>query len=89
MEKMSPFFFYFFVTFRYSDLYTYLNSLSLSLYSAGHRDAGLIIETPFVTFVPIVTWEKMLHVFMDFFEKFLFCYVTLHSICGRYYIIIV
>ena len=45
----------FFVSFRYSDLYTLQNPWLLLLRSAGHRDAGLIIETPFVTFVPIVT----------------------------------
>ena len=55
---MSPIFFYFFVSFRYSDLYTHQNPWLLLLHSAGHRDAGFIIETPFVTFVPIVTRKK-------------------------------
>ena len=54
-EKRCPqFFFNFFVSFRYIDLYPHQNPLLLLLHSAGHRDAGLIIETPFVTFVPIV-----------------------------------
>ena len=44
----------FFVSFRYSDLYTHQNPPLLLLHSADHRDAGIIIETPFVTFVPIV-----------------------------------
>ena len=55
MRKDVPNFFYFFVSFRYIDLYPHQNPLLLLLHSAGHRDAGLIIETPFVTFVPIVT----------------------------------
>ena len=63
-EKRCPqFFFNFFVSFRYIDLYRHQNPLLLLLHSAGHRDAGLIIETPFVTFVPIVIWEKMSPIF--------------------------
>ena len=68
-EKRCPqFFFTFFVSFRYSDLYTHQNPSLLLLHSAGHRDAGLIIETPFVTFVPIVMWEKMSPIFWGLFR---------------------
>ena len=69
MRKDVPnFFFTFFVSFRYSDLYTHQNPWLLLLHSAGHRDAGLIIETPFVTFVPIVMWEKMSPIFLGTFS---------------------
>ena len=54
-EKMSPIFLGLFRFVRYSDLYPHQNPWLLLLHSAGHRDAGLFIETPFVTFVPIVT----------------------------------
>ena len=68
-EKKCPqYFFYFFVSFRYSDLYTHQNPWLLLLHSAGHRDAGFIIETPFVTFVPIVTWENMSPIFWGLFR---------------------
>ena len=53
---MSPIFWGLFRFVRYSDLYTHQNPSLLLLHSAGHRDAGFIIETPFVTFVPIVTY---------------------------------
>ena len=69
MRKDVPiFFFTFFVSFRYSDLYTHQNPWLLLLHSAGHRDAGLIIGTPFVTFVPIVMWEKMSPIFWGLFR---------------------
>ena len=68
-EKRCPQFFGdFFVSFRYSDLYTHQNPWLLLLHSAGHRDAGLIIKTPFVTFVPIVTGEKMSPIFLGLFR---------------------
>ena len=67
---MSPIFFYFFVSFRYIDLYPHQNPLLLLLHSAGHRDAGLNIKTPFDTFVPIVIREKMSPIFFYFFVSF-------------------
>ena len=67
---MSPIFWGLFRFVRYSDLYTHQNPSLLLLHSAGHRDAGLIIETPFVTFVPIVTWEKMSPIFGGLFVSF-------------------
>ena len=74
--KGCPQFFWdFFVSFRFSDLYTHQNPWLLLLHSAGHRDAGLIIETPFVTFVLIVTWEKIPQFFLG-----LFCFVTFQYI---------
>ena len=66
----------FFVTFRYSDLCTHHNPSLLSLHSAGLRDACIIMETPFVTFVPIVTQEKMSQFFLTFSRSF----VMLHYI---------
>ena len=67
---MSPIFLGLFRFVRYSDLYTLQNPSLLLLHSAGHRDAGLIIETPFVTFVPIVTWENMSPIFGGLFVSF-------------------
>ena len=57
--KRCPQFFGTFL-FRYVSVYTYThqNPWLLLLHTARHRDAGLIIETPFVTFVPIVTRKK-------------------------------
>ena len=66
----------FFVTFRYSDLCTHHNPSLLSLHSAGLRDVCIIMETPFVTFVPIVTREKMSQFFWTFSRSF----VMLHYI---------
>ena len=54
-KRCPQFFLDFFVSFRYSDLYTHQDPSLLLLHSAGHRGAGLFIETLFVTFVPIVT----------------------------------
>ena len=71
--KDVPNFFLLFRFVRNSDLYTHQNPSLLLLRSAGHRDAGLFIETPFVTFVPIVTWEKMSPIF---FWTFSFRFVT-------------
>ena len=65
---MSPIFLGLFRFVPYSDLYTLQNPSLLLLHSAGHRDAGPIIETPFVTFVPIVTWEKMSPIFGALFR---------------------
>ena len=45
---MSPIFWGLFRFVRYSDLYIHQNPWLLLLHSAGHRDAGLIIEAPFV-----------------------------------------
>ena len=56
--------------FRSSDLYTYPRPLLLLFHSAGHRKACIIIETPFVTFVPVVPLEKMSPIFLDFFVLF-------------------
>ena len=67
-KRCPQFFGDFFVSFRYSDLYTHQNPWLLLLHSAGHRDAGLIIKTPFVTFVPIVTGEKMSPIFWGLFR---------------------
>ena len=66
----------FFVLFRYSDLCTHHNPSLLLLHSAGLRDACIIMETPFVTFVPIVTQEKMSQFFFTFSRSF----VMLHYI---------
>ena len=65
---MSPIFLGLFRFVRYSDLYTLQNPSLLLLHSDGHRDAGLIIGNPFVTFVPIVTWEKMSPIFGALFR---------------------
>ena len=70
LEKMSPNFLDFFVLFRSSDLYTHQNPSLLLFHSAGHRQACIIIETPFVTFVPVVPLEKMSPNFLDFFVLF-------------------
>ena len=58
--------------FRSSDLYTYPRPLLLLFHSAGHRKACIIIETPFVTFVPIVPWKRCPQFF---FWTFSFCFV--------------
>ena len=76
MRKDVPNFFLLFRFVRYSDLNTHQNPWLLLLHSAGHRDAGLFIETPFVTFVPIVTWEKMSPIFWDFFVSLRFSIYT-------------
>ena len=76
MRKDVPNFFLLFRFVRYSDLYTHQNPWLLLLHSAGHRDAGLFIETPFVTFVLIVTWEKMSPIFWDFFVSLRFSIYT-------------
>ena len=55
--KRCPQFFGTFL-FRYVSVYTPIRIHGSSLHTARHRDAGLIIETPFVTFVPIVTRKK-------------------------------
>ena len=68
---MSPNFLDFFVLFRSSDLYTHQNPSLLLFHSAGHRHACIVIETPFVTFVPIVPREKMSPRFLTFS----FCFV--------------
>ena len=73
MRKDVPNFFLLFRFVRYSDLYTHQNPSLLLLHSAGHRDAGLFIETPLVTFVPIVTWERMSPIF---FGTFSFIFVS-------------
>ena len=67
-KSCPQFFLDFFVSFRFSDLYTHQNPWLLLFHSARHRDAGLIIETPFVTFVPIVIWEKMSPIFLGLFR---------------------
>ena len=72
-KRCPQFFWDFFISFRYSDLYTHQNPWLLLLHSAGHRDADLIIKTPFVTFVPIVTGEKLSPIF---FGTFSFRFVT-------------
>ena len=58
---------------------------------------GLIIETPFVTFVPIVTWERMSPIFFYFFVSFVTviytptrihgysCYIVLDTEMGPYH----
>ena len=76
MRKDVPNFLLLFRFVRYSDLYTHQNPWLLLLHSAGHRDAGLFIEMPFVTFVPIVTWEKMSPIFWDFFVSLRFSIYT-------------
>ena len=68
---MSPIFFYFFVLFRSSDLYTHQNPSLLLFHSAGHRQVCIITETPFVTFVTVVPLEKMSPIFWTFS----FCFV--------------
>ena len=67
---MSPIFFYFFVSFRYSDLYTHQDPSLLLLHSAGHRDGALSLKLP------------LLHLFRSLHEKrcpqfffLLFCFV--------------
>ena len=72
-EKRCPQFFWdFFVSFRYSDLYTYQNPWLLLLHSAGHRDAGLIIKTPFVTLILFRSLheKRCPQFFWDFFVSF-------------------
>ena len=64
---MSPIFLDVFVLFRSSDLYTHQNPLLLLFHSAGHRQACNITETPFVTFVPIVPWNRCPPIFGTFF----------------------
>ena len=89
MRKDVPNFFYFFVSFRYIDLYPHQNPLLLLLHSAGHRDAGLIIETPFVTFVPIVIWEKMSPIFFTFSFRFVtLIYTPIRIHCCSCYIVL-
>ena len=61
--KDAPIFLDFFVLFRSSDLYTHQNPLLLLFHSAGHKHACIIIETPFVTFVPVVPWKRCPHIF--------------------------
>ena len=56
-KRCPQFFWDFFVSFRYSDLYTHQNPWLLLLHSAGHRDAGLIIKLP------------LLHLFRSLYEK--------------------
>ena len=68
---MSLNFLDFFVLFRSSDLYTHQNPSLLLFHRAGHRQACIITETPFVTFVPVVPLEKMSPVFFTFS----FCFV--------------
>ena len=68
--KDAPIFLDFFVLFRSSDLYTHQNPSLLLFHSAGHRQACIIIETPFVTLVPMVPREKMSPNFLDFFVLF-------------------
>ena len=69
--KDAPIFLDFFVLFRSSDLYTHQNPSLLLFHSAGHRQACIITETPFVTFVPVVPLEKMSPIFWTFS----FCFV--------------
>ena len=53
LEKKCPQFL-FFVLFLSSDLHIHQNPSLLLFHSDGHRWACIIIETPFVTFVPII-----------------------------------
>ena len=71
------FFWDFFVSFRFSDLYTHQNPWLLLLHSARHRDAGLTLKLPLLHLFRSLHGKRCLQFFRDFFVSFR--YSDLHT----------